>query len=97
MAEYKPRAGVVAAQICGTFVLIPTRAVYDVCKTIQPIPAPWVMLWMMLERGESTDRICAYYQRISRSPEAELRGKIETVLASLCEKGYLVKEGSTTL
>ena len=92
MSEYKPRPGIVAAQICGTFVLIPTRAVYDDCKTIRPIPAPWVMLWLMLERGESVDRICAYYQKMSNKSEAELRGKIETILTTLCEKGYLIKE-----
>ncbi|MBR4194323.1 MAG: hypothetical protein IKQ54_08365 [Oscillospiraceae bacterium] len=91
MAEYKPREGIVATQICDSFVLIPTRAVYDVCKSIQMIPPPWVMLWALLEHGETVERISGYYQMMSRRSEPEIREKIDFILSKLCEKGYLVK------
>lgn len=99
MMRYQPREGVVGTPICGTFVLIPSRKVYDCCKTIQKMPAQWSLLWIMLEQGESMEHIYRFYSQNGRIPEQQVREKVDYVLKNLCQKGFLeeVPESETML
>ena len=92
MNRYKTRPGVVSAMLCGQFTLIPTRAIYDVCGTLQMVPPKWVPLWRMVEHGEPMERIYAFYRPHYRDEPGKADRSVDFVLEKLWEKGFLVRE-----
>ena len=89
MPTYQPRPGVVAARLCGQLVLIPSRAIYDVCGTMLPVPPKWAPLWRLLEQGAPLEQIYAYYRPLYTNPSEEVDRLVDTVLESLADKGFL--------
>ena len=91
MMNYQLRLGVVTARLCGQFVLIPTRAVYEVCNSMQAVPDRWAPLLQMVEHGEPTARLYAFYQRVFTNPPEEVNRTVDLVLEKLAERGFLVR------
>lgn len=89
--KYRPRPGVVRTAICGRTVLIPTRAAFDDCKTVQILPPIWAASWDAICIGFSRERIVQELAKRSRTKtEAECAERLDEFCRMMCEKGFLI-------
>ena len=90
--KYKVRPGVVKVQICGSYLLIPTRAAASSCKEIIQLKLLQTMGWELLSAGRPVDEVYKMFSIFTKKPEEENRRMVDTFLENLYEKGFLIKE-----
>lgn len=93
MVKYRHRPGIVMVRICGEYLLVPTREASEICPQIIRLRLMPAALWEEIGKGNGTDKICFFYEKLSKKSKEEVEQQIETILRELYEKGYLVKAG----
>ncbi len=89
--RYKVRPGVVRAQICGAYLLIPDREASEACPYVQRINLLLSAAVEVLEKGQPMENIYTMYRILTKRPEEEIRQKVDRQLADLCDKGFLIR------
>lgn len=89
--NYKTRSGVVMAEICGSRMLIPTRAASAFCPAPLRLSLPVAMIWSSVECGKP-DLIPRIVRLFFKLDEDEIPPKCDAILAELCKAGVLVAE-----
>ena len=89
--KYKAREGVVLTKLCGMNVLIPTRAAFDSCHTIQPLPLLWAATWDCLAKGKPTEEIIQVHQILTKKSREEIVSKLEQFYEDLANKGFAIR------
>lgn len=93
MIKYKPRPGIVKVRICGENLLVPTREASEACPRVIRLNLMAAALWTELEKGNGADKICRFFEILSKKPKEEVEEQIEKVLRDLYENGYLINAG----
>ncbi len=89
--KYRPRPGIVRTAICGRTVLIPTRAAFDDCKTVQILPSIWAGTWGAICAGFTREQIVMELsKRTKTKTEAECADRLDQFCRMMCEKGFLI-------
>lgn len=89
--KYRPRPGIVRTAICGRTVLIPTRAAFDDCKTVQILPPIWAGTWGAICAGFTREQIVKELSKRSKTKtEAECAERLDQFCRMMCEKGFLI-------
>lgn len=96
MIIYKPRPGIVRVRICGEYLLVPTRKASEVCPRVIRLKLMAAALWEEIEKGNGMDKICLFFEKLSKKPKEEVEEQIDKVLRGLYENGYLIKAGDET-
>ena len=86
---YKTRPGIELVHICGTHLLISTRATWDVCPRVKQLSKGGALIWSMLEREKKPDTITQFLAVISRTPLDEVQERFDTLIEKLLAEGYL--------
>lgn len=89
--RYKVRPGIVRAQICGVYLLIPDRAASEACPYIRRINLLLSAAVEVIEKGQPIEKIYTIYRILTKRPEEEIRQKVDRQLADLCDKGFLIR------
>ena len=90
--KYKPRPGIVCTQICGVYLLIPTRRVFDVCDRIEVLTGIRKAAWRSLCNGNTVENLIRGYQIITKCSEEEATAYFRDFCDDLCRKGYLLPD-----
>ena len=92
MKRYKTRPGVVLTTIAGQPILVAARSVRKICPYITQINETAAFCWRILEQGSDLDelveKVAAEYEI---DDPAEIRQDLESLLAQLMEKQYLIE------
>ena len=88
--KYRPREGVVLINLCGTFLLVPTRAASEACPGILTIPVIEVIVWRWMEKGKEYAEILDVLAKFAMKKPEEMQGYLDKILNKLYEKGFLV-------
>lgn len=88
--RYRTRPGVVLTKICDVSVLIPSRAAYEACRSIQRLPPLWAATWSLLEKGDREETILRLHRILTKRSEEEIRGGLEKFCTEMAQKGYLI-------
>ena len=88
--KYKCRPGIVLSHICGVRLLIPTRAASAFCPYPVQVSFIGAVCWEAIQRGNDPNTMYKAYQILSKKSDAEVHKKIDSLLAQLCEKGFLM-------
>ena len=90
--KYTPTPGVVMTKICGQNVLIPTRAAYDRCKSVQILPTFLAGTYEMIQKGNSMEEILKIHRIFKRKKtDEQILSEIEDFCETLCAKGFLIR------
>ena len=90
--KYTATPGIVQTKICGQTVLIPTRAAYDRCKSVQILPLLWAGTYSSICSGAPIDQILAVHRIFKRKKtDEEILAEIEDFCEKLCAKGFLIR------
>ena len=87
---YKTRPGVVLLRICDVDLLAATRAVWEQCPAVRPLPRLWAGCWGMMEKGRTSEEVTEFFVRVFRLPEEEIREKLKEAFEKLYKEGYLI-------
>ena len=91
MTEYRPREGVALLNICNTFLLVPTHAVFDKCEGVARISGMEAIFWRRLSEGAGVMDLCGILAALSFKQPEEVLPKVEAKLDRLYERGFLIK------
>ncbi len=84
------RPGIVKVNICGTDLLVATRAVWQECPRIRRLPKLWSVCWGIMEKGKSDRETVKIFSDLLKRPEEEIRKRLEKCFSTLAEEGYLL-------
>ncbi len=87
---YRPRPGIVLLNICGVQVLAATRATWEDCKQIRPVPNLCGACWTLMDRGKTSEEAMRYLIDKFHFAEEKVRQKLVPLLDVLCEEGFLI-------
>ncbi len=87
---YKVRPGIVHLRICGVDILAATRALWEQCPAVRPLPRKWAVTWTLLEKG-SSETVVNTFCRLLRKPKEEVQEEFEKVFEELYKEGYLIE------
>ena len=88
--QYTPRPGIARVSLCGTVVLVPSRAAFGFCKNIQPLSLFESMIWTGIEKNYPVEKILEGFHIFSKAPDDELIAKIDNCCQKLLEKGFIL-------
>ncbi len=88
--KYQPRPGIEMIEICGTHLLVPDRKASVLCPYTLRLHKLQSMVWSALKRNVSMDIIYQANALLMRKSEEEIRITIDSFLAELCDKGFLI-------
>ena len=90
--KYIETPGIVRTKICGETVLIPTRAAYDYCKSVQILPKLWAGTYSSICRGAPMEKILKIHRMFMRQKtDEQILTEIEDFCKKLCAKGFLLR------
>ena len=90
--KYIENPGIVRTKICGETVLIPTRAAYDYCKSVQILPKLWAGTYSSICRGAPMEKILKIHRMFMRQKtDEQILTEIEDFCKKLCAKGFLTE------
>ena len=89
--KYRAREGVVLTKLCGMNVLIPTRAVFPYCHSIQQLPLLWAVTFEGLAKGKSLEETIRVHEILTRKSREEILQRLETFYEDLVEKGFAIR------
>lgn len=92
MKKYKIRPGIVHVSICNNEVLIPSRSVFDVCRTIKRLSLFEYAIWDGLEKNKPFSEIVKIFMLITKKDEDFVTKKIENYLRYFFENGFLIED-----
>lgn len=88
--NYKPRPGIVCAQLCGMNVLIPSRVANAHCTSILPLTLLGTIIWTGVEKDYPIEKVLETYHIFSKKPDEELIEKIDEFCKKLVDKGFAI-------
>ena len=88
--RYKTRPGVVLTKICGSLLLIPTRAASEACPHILRLSFISAICWEMIGNGKPIDDIYRVYAILSKKPPEDVHSVVDGILGDLSARGYLI-------
>lgn len=91
---YKTRPGIELIHVCGTHLLIGTRATWDVCPHVMQLTRGAAFTWSLLAKGKSIDVITQVLSVFARRPIAEVREQLDALLEKFVASGYLLTDDS---
>lgn len=94
--NYKPRPGIVCAQLCGMNVLIPSRAANAHCTMILPLTLIGTIIWTGIEKDYPIEKVLEVYHIFSKKPDEELIEKIDEFCKKLVDKGFATPKDAPT-
>ena len=89
--QYRQRPGIVNTKICDLYVLIPTRAAFSKCHTIQPLPMLWAITWDLLEKEDALNKILTVHKILTKKSEEDILQNYESFCKDLLSKGFLIE------
>ena len=90
--KYIATPGIVQTKICGQNVLIPTRAAFNRCRSMQILPMLWAGTYSMICKNESMDTILTIHRIFKRKKsDEEILAEIEDFCEKLAAKGFLLR------
>ena len=90
--EYLCRPGVVRLNVCGQYILAPTRSVSESVKEVTRLTLFSASIWGEIERGNDLSNLRLAFEKLTGKPGEEIQKKIDQVIQILYEKGYLIKK-----
>ena len=88
---YKVRPGIVCLRICDVDLLVATRAVWEQCPAVRPLPKSWAACWAVMEKGRTSEEAVAAFSRLFHKPEEEMQAKLDKAFDALYREGYLIE------
>ena len=89
---YRTRPGIVLLNICDSHVLAATRAAWDDCPHLRPIPTLWSICWALMEQGKTSEEALRFQIEFFHLPEDKLRAKLAPMFEILSREGFLIPE-----
>ena len=89
--KYQYRPGIVRVQICGEYLLVPTREASEACPEIIRLPLLSAAVLEEVEKGRDLSIISGSFQKLTRRSASDIDSRIHVILENLCEKGYLIR------
>ena len=89
--RYVTRPGIVREMICGTNILIPTRAASEYCKSILPLPILLAAAWDALSNGKSFEYNVTAHSKILHISQEQAEANLRQFCEDLCKKGFMMK------
>lgn len=91
---YKTRPGIELIHVCGTHLLIATRATWNVCPHVMQLTKGAAFTWSLLQKGKTPDVIAQLLSVFSRRPVAEVREQLDALIDKFVANGYLLTDDS---
>ena len=88
---YKTRPGVTRIKVCGTSLLVPTRAASKECPHVTRLSFLGGLIWRLLETGHSMQDVYTLYATFSRKSDPEVESDVAAFLGMLCDSGFLIE------
>ena len=90
--KYITNPDVVKTKICDTYLLIPLRACYKTCRSVNKLNPLWAMTWDSLASGHTFEDQITAHKILTKLPEETIRAKVQSFVDSLVEKGFIFVE-----
>ena len=87
---YKTRPGIVLLRICDVDLLAATRAVWEQCPAVRPLPRLWACCWALMEKGHTSEEIIRFFANLFQQSEEETKAKFKKCFEELYKEGYLI-------
>ncbi len=87
---YKTRPGIELIHVCGTHLLIATRATWNVCPHVMQLTKGAALTWSLLQKGKTLDVITQMLAVFSRRPITEVREQLDALIDKFVANGYLL-------
>ena len=88
--SYKTNPGVTLIKICDTNLLVATRAQWEKCPLIRPIPKLWAACWRLMEDGKSDQDVIQTFVSLLHRSEREITDRFNKIFESLADEGLLI-------
>ncbi|MBQ6116867.1 MAG: PqqD family protein [Oscillospiraceae bacterium] len=93
MTRYKTRPGVVLTSICGEYVLVAAKSVWELCPYVTELNETSAFLWEHLRGGADLDGLMtALNEEYELDDPATARQAVEAFLRQMLELNYLLPE-----
>jgi len=89
--SYKTNPGIVLINICDTNLLVATRAEWEHCPVIRPIPKLWAACWKIMENGKTDSDVVQAFASLLRKPESDVRTRLNKIFETLSSEGLLIE------
>ena len=89
--KYIQRPGVVLTKVCGTSLLVPNRAASEFCPYVIRLPFLPAGDWQALGNGKTVEMLYQGHSILKQISLEEAKAEVDKELASLCEKGFLIR------
>ena len=90
--RYVPRPGVVMTKVCGASLLVPNREASQACPHIVRLSGLLALDWNALAKGKELEILYKGHEILKRISYEEAVKEVDSSLAMLCEKGFLIAE-----
>ncbi len=87
---YKLHPGITVLNICGTSMLVSTRAYWEQFPRIRLVPPFWAGCLALMEKGKTDQNVVSSFVRLFHMPEEKVRQRVEKMTVALAEEGYLL-------
>ncbi len=88
--KYKVRPGIILTEICGTYLLIPTREASEYCPSVIRISPLMVGIWKTIADDKPVENVYKVMQILTKKPDDEVKEFVDAKLDDLYEKGLLI-------
>ena len=88
---YKTRPGIVLVDVCGSSLLVATRAIWDGFSKIRPLSGWERFTWKMLENGSEWEIIRSVLAKLSKAKQEEMEPRLRALCDSLVKDGFLIE------
>ncbi len=88
---YKIRPGVEMIQVCGQNILVATRAIWEDCPRVRPIPNLWGASWRLMEPDKTDRKPTEFLTRLFPKSAETFRERLSECFATLYEEGFLIE------
>ncbi len=89
--NYRIRPGVVLLRICDADLLAATRAIWEQCPAVRPIPRMWAASLSLMEKGRTSEDVIHAFTRLFQTSEEDVNARLGKAFETLYHEGYLVE------
>ncbi len=90
--NYRLREGVARVSICGTMLLVPSRAASEYCSGVMRINFTQRVIWKTLERGQTMDDAANGLSMLFLKQPEDVWPKLQSEIDKLVSCGFLIAE-----
>lgn len=93
MAVYRCRTGIVVAELCHEYYLVPSVRLGEYCPCIRQINETGAYIWSELVKGTSVEIIKSNIRKRYRlNQSVDIDKQINSFLVSLSNEGFIIAE-----